>query len=82
MANNWQFQQLTVKSLLLSRLQSAIDLSSCTILNKPFMNRQDACSTKKFTLGGTGILPVADIGGTGILPVADIGGTGILPVAD
>jgi len=25
MANNWQFQQLTVKSLLLSRLQSAID---------------------------------------------------------
>ncbi|TAD83231.1 MAG: hypothetical protein EAZ78_12485 [Oscillatoriales cyanobacterium] len=41
---------------------SPIILRSCTILNKPFMNRQDACSTRKFTLCGTGILPVADIG--------------------
>jgi hypothetical protein len=29
-------------------------LTSCTILK----NRQDACSTRKFTLCGTGILPV------------------------
>jgi Uma2 family endonuclease len=35
-----------------------IPLSSCTILNKLFMNRHLACSTIKFTLCGTGILPV------------------------
>ena len=27
------------------------------------MNRQDACSTRKFTLCGTGILPVLENGG-------------------
>ncbi|WP_445247135.1 hypothetical protein [Microcoleus sp. OTE_8_concoct_300] len=32
----------------------AVELTSCTILK----NRQDACSTRKFTLCGTGILPV------------------------
>ena len=37
-------------------------LRHCTILNKPFMNRQDACSTRKLILCGTGILPVADNG--------------------
>ena len=39
-----------------------IPLRCCTILNKPFMNRQDACSTRKFTLCGTGILPVLENG--------------------
>src|SRR4028118_1376634 len=36
------------------RKQNSLKLTSCTILN----NRQDACSTRKFTLCGTGILPV------------------------
>jgi Protein of unknown function (DUF2459) len=31
-----------------------------TILNKPFMNRQDACFTKKIIFCGTGILPVLE----------------------
>ncbi|MEG3873280.1 hypothetical protein [Microcoleus sp. Z1_B5] len=38
--------------------ESAIELRCCTILNYLFMNRQDACSTIKFTLCGTGILSV------------------------
>ena len=33
-------------------------LRCCTILNKLFMNRQDACSTKSEFSCGTGILPV------------------------
>jgi hypothetical protein len=37
------------------------DLRSCTNLNKPFLNRQDACSTKSEFSCGTGILPVADV---------------------
>jgi hypothetical protein len=37
-------------------------LTSCTILNYLFRNRQDACSTRKFTLCGTGILPVLENG--------------------
>jgi hypothetical protein len=51
-------------------------LISCGILHKPFKGGQDAHSTIKFTLCGTGILPVAEndaIGGSkliscGILP--------------
>ncbi|MDQ2100572.1 MAG: hypothetical protein QQW96_23370 [Tychonema bourrellyi B0820] len=39
-------------------------LRSCNIVS----NSQDACSTRKFTLCGTGILPVHKRG-TGILPV-------------
>ena len=39
-----------------------LQLISCTIVNNPFMNRQDACSTRKFTLCGTGILPVLENG--------------------
>ncbi|MEG4176918.1 MULTISPECIES: hypothetical protein [unclassified Microcoleus] len=35
-----------------------LKLRCCTILNKPFMNRQDACSTKSEFSCGTGILPV------------------------
>ncbi|MCY7383806.1 MAG: hypothetical protein LH628_14710, partial [Microcoleus sp. CAN_BIN18] len=52
----------------------------CTIINQPFVNRQDACSTRQFISCETGILPIAENGGTGILPVAENGGTGILPV--
>ena len=37
-------------------------LRCCTILNKLFMNRQDACSTRKFTFCGTAILPVLENG--------------------
>ncbi len=37
-------------------------LRCCTILNYLFRNRQDACSTRKFTLCGTGILPVLENG--------------------
>lgn len=54
----------------------------CTIINQPFVNRQDAYSTGKFISCETGILPVAKNSGTGILPVAKNGETGILPVAD
>jgi hypothetical protein len=64
----------------------------CIILK----NGQDARSTIKFTICGTGKMPVPDKGkrklticGTGILPVASKGkrklticGTGILPVPD
>ena len=39
-----------------------IPLRCCTILNKLFMNRQDACSTIKFTFRFTGILPVLENG--------------------
>ncbi|WP_333342511.1 hypothetical protein [Microcoleus sp. T3B2] len=38
------------------------NLRCCTIVNKLFRNRQDACSTRKFTLCGTGILPVLENG--------------------
>jgi hypothetical protein len=41
---------------------SQLELRYCTILNKLCMNRQDACSTRKFTLCGTGILPVPENG--------------------
>ncbi|MEG3972104.1 MULTISPECIES: hypothetical protein [unclassified Microcoleus] len=34
--------------------EGSFDITSCTILK----NRQDACSTRNFTLCGTGILPV------------------------
>ena len=51
-------QELTPLSLCLSRLK----LRCCTILNKPFMNGQDARSTRKSTLCGTGILPVLENG--------------------
>jgi len=33
-------------------------MTSCTIINKSFKGGQDACSTKKFILGGTGKMPV------------------------
>ncbi|MEG4452993.1 DUF4347 domain-containing protein [Microcoleus sp. N9_A3] len=46
----------------LSQSESRLKPRCCTILNKPFMNRQDACSTRKFTLCGTGILPVIENG--------------------
>ncbi|WP_445174702.1 hypothetical protein [Microcoleus sp.] len=39
-----------------------VDVRCCTFLNKPFMNKQDACSTKSEFSCGTGILPVADNG--------------------
>jgi hypothetical protein len=42
--------------------KNRVNLRCCTILNKLFMNRQDACSTRKFTLCGTGILPVLENG--------------------
>jgi len=44
----------------LAKSSSQLKLICCTILNNPFMNRQDACSTIKFIFCGTGILPVAD----------------------
>ena len=47
-------EDLTPLSMSLSRLK----LTSCTILK----NRQDACSTRKFTLCATGILPVLENG--------------------
>ncbi|MEG3908346.1 hypothetical protein QT979_11250 [Microcoleus sp. w2-18bC1] len=37
-------------------------LRGCTIVNKPFRNWQDARSTRKSTLCGTGILPVLENG--------------------
>ena len=43
-----------------SQLLTSLKLRSGTILNKPFMNRQDACSTRKFIFCGTGILPVLE----------------------
>ena len=46
----------------LAQTSSWLKLICCTILNNPFMNRQDACSTRKFIFCGTGILPVADKG--------------------
>ena len=46
----------------LSQSESRLKPRCCTIINKPFMNRQDACSTRKFTLCGTGILPVIENG--------------------
>ncbi|UNU19819.1 hypothetical protein D0A34_13895 [Microcoleus vaginatus PCC 9802] len=39
---------------------SFVFLRCCTILNKLFMNRQDACSTKSEFFCGTGILPVLE----------------------
>ncbi|MEG4447032.1 hypothetical protein QUB47_35410 [Microcoleus sp. AT9_B5] len=42
--------------------RSAIELRCCTIVNKPFMNGQDARSPRKSTLCGTGILPVLENG--------------------
>ena len=39
-----------------------LELRCCTILNKLFMNRQDACSTKSEFSCGTGILPVPENG--------------------
>jgi len=41
---------------------SQLELRYCTILNKLCMNRQDACSTRKFPLCATGILPVPENG--------------------
>jgi len=43
-----------------NRTYSPIQKIASTILNQPFMNRQDACSTKSNFSCGTGILPVAD----------------------
>jgi len=46
------------------------------ILNNPFMGGQDAHPTIKFTLCGTGIMPVLENGvicGTGIMPVLENG---------
>ena len=39
-----------------------VEQARCLFLKKiqSFMNRQDACSTTKFNLCGTGILPVAE----------------------
>jgi hypothetical protein len=42
--------------------KSFFDLTSCTILNKPFLGGQDAHPTRKSILCGTGILPVLDNG--------------------
>src|SRR4028119_545414 len=39
---------------------SGFKLRCCTIVNKPFMNGQDARSTRKSILCGTGILPVLE----------------------
>ena len=49
-----------------------LELRCCTILNKLFMNRQDACSTRKFTLCGTGILPVLEKGARGELELTNL----------
>ena len=46
----------------LSQSESRLKLRCCTIVNKPFMNGQDARSTRKSTLCGTGILPVLENG--------------------
>ena len=46
----------------LSYSLSRLKLRCCTILNKLFMNRQDACSTKSEFSCGTGILPVLENG--------------------
>jgi hypothetical protein len=46
----------------LAQSSSRLKLLCCSILNNPFMNRQDACSTRKIIFCGTGILPVADKG--------------------
>jgi hypothetical protein len=40
----------------------SIKLTSCTILNKPFLGGQDAHPTRKSIFCGTGILPVPDNG--------------------
>ncbi|TAE65911.1 MAG: hypothetical protein EAZ39_25395 [Oscillatoriales cyanobacterium] len=40
----------------------SLKLRYCTIVNKPFMNRQDACSTRDEFFCGTGILPVPENG--------------------
>jgi hypothetical protein len=45
-----------------STLHIYIDLRYCTNVNYLFRNGQDARSTKKFTLCGTGILPVLENG--------------------
>ena len=42
----------------LSQSESRLKLRCCTTVNKPCMNGQDARSTRKSTLCGTGILPV------------------------
>ncbi|MBD0342696.1 MAG: hypothetical protein ICV61_18020, partial [Microcoleus sp. Co-bin12] len=42
--------------------ESRLKLRCCTIVNKPFMNGQDARSTRKSNLCGTGILPVLENG--------------------
>jgi DALR anticodon binding domain len=58
--NNWKFQELALKSLLIDRLQSAI-----AIVNQAVSGGQDAqplIPTIKSILCGTGILPVADNG--------------------
>ncbi|MEG4854122.1 hypothetical protein QUB10_24930 [Microcoleus sp. B5-D4] len=64
----------------------------CNVLNNPFRNRQDACSTRNtlFVEQASCLLLTMveqarclfhkkyNLCGTGILPVADNGGTGIL----
>lgn len=52
----------------------------CTIINQPFVNRQDACSTRKFISCETRILPVADNGAISlILETINTEFTAILP---
>ena len=51
-------QELKPLSRSLSRLKSRC----CTIVNKPFINGQDARSTRKSTLCGTGKMPVLENG--------------------
>jgi arginine decarboxylase len=55
-----------------------LKVTSDTIVNKSFMDGQDAHPTKKLTLCKIGKMPVIE-SGTGILPVIE-SGTGILPV--
>ncbi len=52
--------------------ESQLKLTSCTIVNKLFMNRQDACSTKDEFSRFTGILPVLENGAASQLKPTEI----------
>src|SRR4028119_1429545 len=52
---------------------TSLQLRCCTIVNKPFMNGQDARSTRKSTLCVTGILPVLENGARCELQPTDSG---------
>ena len=59
---NLLFVERGILPVLENGARCELKLRCCTILNKLFMNGQDARSTRKSTLCGTGILPVLENG--------------------